>query len=72
MNRNDISRLLTEAKDVTNHTDYVIIGSLSILGASAEPPLLMTGSRDVDVYPKNDPGRASEVMAALGEGTAFS
>lgn len=71
MNRSDIARLLTEAKEVTNHTDYVIIGSLSILGASVEPPLLMTSSTDVDLYPKNDPGRASEVMAALGEHSPF-
>lgn len=71
MNRNDIALLLTKAKEVTNHDDYVIIGSLSILGASDNPPLLMTGSNDVDLYPKNDPGRASEVMAALGDNTPF-
>lgn len=31
----------------------------------------MTGSIDVDLYPKNDPGRASEVAAALGLGSDF-
>ena len=56
MNRNDINLLLTEAKRITNHHDYVIIGSLSILGAVAHPPASMTGSIDVDLYPKNDPG----------------
>ena len=38
MNRNDIDRLLVEAMRVTNHRDYVIIGSLSVLGAVAQPP----------------------------------
>ncbi len=31
----------------------------------------MTGSIDVDLYPKNDPGRASEVQLALGLGSEF-
>lgn len=71
MNRGDIERLLVEALRVTRHRDYVIIGSLSVLGAVAEPPSTMTGSIDVDLYPKEDPGRASEVAAALGFGSAF-
>lgn len=44
MNRSDIERLLVEALRVTKHRDYVIIGSLSVLGAVAEPPAEMTGS----------------------------
>jgi hypothetical protein len=59
MNRNDIARLLIEAMRVTNHRDYVIIGSLSILGAMNHPPPSMTHSIDIDLYPKNDPARAS-------------
>lgn len=31
----------------------------------------MTGSIDIDLYPKNDPGRASEIAQALGLGSAF-
>lgn len=71
MDRNDIARLLVEAKRITNHRDYVVIGSLSVLGAVAHPPVSMTGSIDVDLYPKNDPGRASEVAIALGMGSEF-
>jgi len=71
MNRNDIDRLLVEAMRVTNHRDYVIIGSLSVLGAVAQPPELMTQSIDVDLYPKDDPGRASEIADALGQGSEF-
>lgn len=72
MNRNDIDRLLSEAMRITSHRDFVIIGSLSVLGAVENPPDSMTGSIDVDLYPKNDPGRASEVAIALGLGSEFS
>lgn len=71
MNRNDIDRLLIEAMRITNHRDFVIIGSLSVLGAAENPPTSMTGSIDVDLYPKNDPDRASEIAAALGLGSEF-
>jgi hypothetical protein len=71
MNRGDIKRLLDEAMKITNHRDYVIIGSLSVLGTVAHPPISMTGSIDVDLYPKNDPDRAFEIADKLGLGSDF-
>ncbi|GHU30643.1 hypothetical protein AGMMS50256_17880 [Betaproteobacteria bacterium] len=71
MSRDKIARLLVEALQVTNHRDFVIIGSLSVLGVNETPPESMTLSLDVDLYPKNDPGRASEVSRTLGEGSEF-
>lgn len=71
MNRDDIKRLLDEAMEITNHRDYVIIGSLSVLGAVAHPPISMTGSIDIDLYPKNDPGRTFEIADKLGFGSDF-
>jgi len=44
MNRNDVAHLLTEVMRITKHRDYVIIGSLSMLGATATPPDEMTCS----------------------------
>jgi AraC-like DNA-binding protein len=38
VNREHIQRLLGEAAKLTNHRDYVIIGSLSVLGTVATPP----------------------------------
>ena len=55
MNRLDIEKLLIEAKRLIKHPDYVIIGSLSVLGTVAHPPNEMTISIDVDMYPKSDP-----------------
>ena len=71
MNRDDVGHLLAEAMRITKHRDYVIIGSLSVLGAVAHPPISMTGSIDIDLYPKNDPGRAFEIADKLGLGSDF-
>ncbi len=72
MNLDQINRLLTEAMKLTNHRDFVIIGSLSALGSTQRPlPERMTMSTDVDFYPKNDPGRASEIANKFGLGSDF-
>lgn len=69
--RKDIERLLVAARDAISHREYVIIGSLSVLGSRELPPPAMVRSPDVDLYPKNDPGRASEVADAIGLGSHF-
>ena len=71
MNLEHIHHVLSEAKKITNHSDYVIIGSLSALGLGFLPPEGMVSSIDVDLYPKNDPGRADEIALVLGQGSAF-
>jgi hypothetical protein len=69
--REAIGLLLLEAKKLTQHNEYVIIGSLSVLGACIDPPPSMILSVDVDLYPRLDPGRASEIGAALGQSSSF-
>ena len=71
MNLSHIHHVLTEAKKITNHTDYVIIGSLTALGLQTPPPDEMVRSIDVDLYPKDDPARAGEIAAIIGQGSAF-
>ena len=71
MNLGHIHHVLTEAKKITNHTDYVIIGSLTALGLDVLPPDEMVRSIDVDMYPKDDPARAGEIAAIIGQGSAF-
>lgn len=71
MNLNHIHHVLTEAKKITSHTDYVIIGSLTALGLNVAPPDEMVRSIDVDLYPKDDPDRAGEIAAIIGQGSAF-
>lgn len=71
MLKKKIGLLLDAARLETKHTDYVIIGSLSVLGAHDSPPPGMVTSVDVDLYPKDDPGRAGEVANKLGFGSPF-
>ena len=71
MNLSHIHHVLTEAKKITNHTDFVIIGSLTALGINVSPPDEMVRSIDVDLYPKDDPSRAGEIAALIGQGSAF-
>lgn len=71
MNREQLHALLSEARKQVQHAEFVIVGSLAILGAVAEPPRTMVVSIDVDTYLKNDPQRTGELMQALGQGSAF-
>jgi hypothetical protein len=71
MNLGDIERLLIQAHLAISHRDFVIVGSLTVLGAVSRPPAEMVSSIDVDLYPKDDPGRAGEVASVLGLGSDF-
>ncbi|KAG0164662.1 hypothetical protein DFQ30_009562 [Apophysomyces sp. BC1015] len=67
----DIHLILTEAKKISRHSEFVIAGSLSVLGLPVDVPDLMSHSIDIDYYPLRDPGRADVVTALLGEGRPF-
>jgi len=71
LNREQLHALLSEARQQVQHAEFVIVGSLAILGAVAEPPRTMVMSIDVDTYLKNDPQRTGELVQALGQGSAF-
>lgn len=64
--------LFDEAKKLTNHTEFVVIGSLSILGVVEDSiPERMLISIDVDCYTRTDPGRVFELKKPLGESSEF-
>jgi hypothetical protein len=71
VNLEALARLLREASRVTKHRHFVIVGSLSAVGASTSPPERMVQSIDVDLFPKLDPGRIDEINARVGEGSDF-
>jgi hypothetical protein len=66
-----LARLLREAARATSHRHFVIVGSLSAVGASTDPPARMVQSIDVDLFPKLDPERLEEINARVGEGSEF-
>lgn len=73
MKRDHLFKLFHEAHRITGHKDYVVVGSLSILGTQDEEalPPEMSMSNDIDSYTKADPLRINDLSAALGEGSAF-
>lgn len=71
MNLEALARLLREAASATKHRHFVIVGSLSAIGASTDPPERMVQSIDVDLFPKLDPERLDEINARVGEGSDF-
>lgn len=73
MNLDALLALLDQARRLSGHTDYVVIGSLSILGLEehVEIPSGMTLSNDVDCYTLHDPQRIFDLLGALGENSAY-
>ena len=71
MRREDLRRLFAAARDMCGETDYVVFGSLAVLGYSGEVPPRMAASLDVDAFTKGDPGRIFDLAPALGPGSPF-
>lgn len=73
MNAATLFRLLGEARKLCGHSEYVAIGSRSVLGLSEVTaiPRDMTMSIDTDCYTLLELGRAQELQSALGEGSDF-
>jgi hypothetical protein len=71
MNLKQLEHVLVESSKLTNHRNFVVVGSLSVMGAVIEPPADMVMSVDVDFYLKFDPERIDEIALQLGEGSAF-
>lgn len=73
MNADALFALLEAARQRCGHCDYVIIGSLSVLGLADHSPLPadMTLSIDVDCYTRDDPPRVFDLSSDLGEGSAY-
>lgn len=73
MKLSDLDELLAEASRISNHRHFVLVGSLSVLGAVINPPEEMVMSVDADIFTKFDPGRVFEEIATqLGENSQFN
>ena len=72
MKLEQIEDVLLATALLTNHRNFVVVGSLSILGAVLEPPQRMVASIDLDFFLKFDPERVSDINTQLGESSAFA
>lgn len=73
MNLDALFALLNAARAQCGHREYVLVGSLSVLGMAevAGVPDDMTLSIDADCFTLADPGRVFDLKAALGEGSPW-
>jgi hypothetical protein len=73
MNIDTLMQLLLAAHQLCGHREYVVVGSVSVLGmAQVEViPVDMTLSIDVDCYTLADPPRVFDLSAQLGEGSPY-
>jgi hypothetical protein len=69
--REDLRLLFARAREICGETEYVVFGSLAVLGHAGEVPPRMAASLDVDAFSKGDPGRVFELSSALGQGSPF-
>lgn len=70
MNRNEFEHVVRAAADIVED-EIVVIGSQAILGPYPDAPSQLLRSMELDVYPRNDPGRADEIDGAIGDGSQF-
>jgi hypothetical protein len=71
MRREDLGRLFSRARDLCGETDYVVMGSLAVLGCAGEVPPRMAASIDVNAFSRSDPARIFDLVPALGQGSPF-
>jgi hypothetical protein len=71
MRREDIQHALEAARTISPHSEFVVAGSLSVLGLLNTPPPEMSMSIDIDFYPLRDPQAAGDVIEFLGENSEF-
>ena len=73
MELSDLQELFEQAKRLTDHSEFVVVGSLSILGIvpGSDAPAQMLMSIDVDCFTRDDPGRIFELRDSLGAGSQF-
>jgi hypothetical protein len=69
--REDLRLLFDRARELCGHADYVVMGSLAVLGQGGEVPARMAASIDVDAYCRDDPARTLDLAPALGQGSPF-
>ena len=68
-----VERLLASIKAESGIADFVIMGSISVLGVMLghDIPAGMILSNNLNAYPRLDPNRAQSLTRAWGQGSAF-
>lgn len=71
MNRSQFEHILPACKGTTNETEFVVIGSQSVLGRFPNAPRVLRQSMEAEVYPRHQPELAPLLTGNLGELSLF-
>lgn len=71
MTRQQLEHIVRAAGAITDEQTIVVLGSQSILGAFPDAPASLTGSREADVFPLQNPRKVDLISGAIGEISQF-
>lgn len=71
MKREDLEHILRAAAAITRETEFVVLGSQSILGAFPDAPEPLLRSMEADLFPRARPALADVIDGAIGELSPF-
>lgn len=71
MKRSDLEHILRASKGVTGETEFIVIGSQSILGPFPDAPRVLRESMEADLYPKFRPELSEMIEGSLGRYSQF-
>lgn len=66
MNRLELEHIVRAPAGITGQTEFIIIGSQSILGKFPDAPRSLRHSMELDIYPKDRPELADLISGCLG------
>ena len=71
MKRTQLEHILRASSAITEDTEFIVIGSQSVLGQHPDAPVELLRSMEADLYPKNKPEQSIAIDGAIGEGSLF-
>ena len=71
MKRSDLEHILRASKGITGETEFIVIGSQSILGPFPDAPRVLRQSMEADLYPKHRPELSADLEGSLGRYSQF-
>src|SRR4051794_10388561 len=71
MRREDLHHVVAAAAHIVGESEFIVVGSQSILGSFPDAPEALLRSQEADIYPRHAPEKAINIEGALGDGSHF-
>jgi hypothetical protein len=69
--REDLHHVVAAAAQIVGESEFIVVGSQSILGSHPDAPEALLRSQEADIYPRHAPDKAINIEGALGDGSHF-